>query len=228
MDTTDVDPDADRTEVRFTSHQFKSLKPVAGPSGSALRVPSDLSCWPPTALFEAVYASAVVHHFGFTAVTDIPEKWVDVFYPGGLVQAAYADRKSRHDQADKGNSDGQQATQQRRYERRYRKRNKHNAVDSHDAFMRYRFKAMGPEKTRTYLKECEEMLAARERKGLEEKVNLWRASLAPLNDTTVGLDDSCFICVEITCVLYSINGVVASRPRQTETTRRSSHDTTQA
>jgi hypothetical protein len=119
---------------------------------------------------EAVYASAVVHHFGFTPVTDIPEKRVDVFYPGGLIQAAHADRKFQH-------SNGQQVTRQRCYERRHRKRSKDD-VDPYDVLMNYRFKAMGPEQVRTYMNQCEEMVAARERKGLEEKVNLWRASLA--------------------------------------------------
>lgn len=141
MDTTDVDPDADNTQVRFTSHHFH---PVLGAGRRTLwfgTPPLLLTCpFGHHQLFEAVYASAVVHHFGFTAVTDIPEKWVDVFYSGGLIQAAYADRKSRHDQAGKVNSDGQQATQQRCFdlERHYRKHNnfnKHDTIDSHDAFM---------------------------------------------------------------------------------------------
>jgi hypothetical protein len=49
--------------------------------------------------------------------------------------------------------------------------------------MMYRFQAMEPEKVRDYLKGCEEAAAAaREHKGLEEKVNPWRESLAPLTD----------------------------------------------
>jgi hypothetical protein len=53
MDTTDVDPNADRAQVRFTSHVFRQdLKRVAGPSGLAVRVPSDMSICPPAALFE--------------------------------------------------------------------------------------------------------------------------------------------------------------------------------
>jgi hypothetical protein len=36
------------------------------------------------------------------------------------------------------------------------------------------------ESGRAYLKGCEEMAAAEERKVLEEKVDLWRQSLAPL------------------------------------------------
>jgi len=151
------------------------LEPVAGPSGSALRVSSDMSIWPPTALFEAVYASAVVYHFGF-AVTDIPEKWGDVFYPGGPTQPAHTSDKRQRDQADanKENSNGQQAARQRRYGRR----SIHDTTDPHDVFMRHRFKAMESENIRAYLEGCEEVVAARERKVLEGKVNSWRESLA--------------------------------------------------
>ena len=46
----------------------------------------------------------------------------------------------------------------------------------------YRCLAMEPEKVRAYLKGSEEIVAARERKGLEEKVNSWREFLAPLTD----------------------------------------------
>ena len=176
MDTTDVDPNADRAQVRFTSHLFdQSLESIAGPSGSAARLPSDMSIWPPPALFDAVYASAVVHHFG-VALTEILEKWGDVFYPtsGGPTEAAHADYKCRRDQADvdKENRSLQKAA--RRYERRGRR------IDPHDVVMMYRFKAMEPEKVRAYLKGCEEVAAAIERKELEEKVNSWRESSATL------------------------------------------------
>jgi len=39
----------------------------------AVCIPSDISIWPPTVLFDAVCASAVPNHFGF-AVMDISEK----------------------------------------------------------------------------------------------------------------------------------------------------------
>jgi hypothetical protein len=60
VDTTDVDFDL-------------AFEPCTGPSGSVVRAPSDMSIWPPTVPFDAVYASAVVHQFGF-ALTEILEK----------------------------------------------------------------------------------------------------------------------------------------------------------
>ena len=99
MDTTDIDSNADREQERFTSHLFdRSLERVLPPSGSAVRVPSDMSDWPPTELFDA----AVLHHFG-SQVTHISEKWGDVFYPGGPMKADDGRRQNQAD-ADKENS----------------------------------------------------------------------------------------------------------------------------
>jgi len=185
MDTTDVDANADKAHERFTSHLFdQSLERFAGPSGSAVRVPSDMSIWPPAALFDAVYASAVVKNFGFKP-TDILEKWGGLFYPGRPTEAAHADDKRRRDQADadKENSNRQR---QRRNKRRSGKGGIHDLIDPHDAVMIYRFLAMEPENVRAYLKGCEEVVAARERKTLEEKVNSWRESLAPVTDIAHG------------------------------------------
>src|SRR6266850_895477 len=60
----------------------------------------------------------------------------------------------------------------------------HDAIHPIDVAMMYRFMAMEPENVRAYLKECEEVAAARERKGLDEKVTSWRKSLAPLTNNT--------------------------------------------
>src|SRR6267142_5425279 len=86
MDTTDVDPNADRAQERFTSHVFIQSSEVfpglSGLSSTAVRVPSDMSIWPPTALFDAVYAGAVVYHFGIKE-PDFLKNWEGAFYPGG-------------------------------------------------------------------------------------------------------------------------------------------------
>jgi len=177
MDTTDVDSNADGAQERFTNHLFnRDLEPIARPSGSAVRVPSDMSVWPPAALFDAVYAGAVVHHFGCT-LTEILEKWGEMFYPGEPTKAAYRDEKRQLEQAeaDKENSSGQTKARRRRFERRSTR----DTINPHDAVMMYRFSAMEPEKAKAYLNGCEDMAAAGERKGLEEKVSSWRQSLAP-------------------------------------------------
>src|SRR5882672_6804612 len=100
MDTTDVDSNADGAQERFTNHLFnRDLEPIARPSGSAVRVPSDMSVWPPAALFDAVYAGAVVHHFGIKE-PDFLKNWEGAFYSGGgPMKAAQADDRQRNDQA---------------------------------------------------------------------------------------------------------------------------------
>jgi hypothetical protein len=176
MDTTDVDPNADRAQARFTSHHFdQSLELFAGPSGPAARLPSDMSIGPPPALFDAVYASAVVHHFG-GALTEILENWGDVFYytSGGPTKAAHADYRCRHDQADVNKESHSPQKAIRLSERRERR------IDPHDMVMMHRFMAREPETVRAYPKGCEDVAATRERKVLQEKVNSWRESLAPL------------------------------------------------
>jgi hypothetical protein len=179
MDTTDVDSNADRAQESLTSHLFdQDLKRAAGPSGTAVRVPSDMSTWPPTVFFDAVYASAVVHHFGF-GVTDILEKWGDMFYTP--MKTAHTNDKHRRDE--ENSSSGHKAARQRHYEGRDGRRSRHNAIHPHDVLMMYQFKAMEPEKVMAYIKGCREIEAQKERKELEEKVNSWRGSLAPLSAT---------------------------------------------
>ena len=177
MDTTDVDPNADRAQERFLIHVFdQPLELAAGPSGSAVYVPPDMSIWPTAALFDAVYASAVMHHFGFALVV-VLKKWEDVFYPGGPTKAVHVDDKRRRDQADADKENSSKTAQQKCYNRRDRRRGIHGAIDPYDVVMMCRFQAMEPDKVRSYLQGCEEMVAARERKGLEEKINSWRESL---------------------------------------------------
>jgi len=97
MDTTDVVPNADPAQETFTHHVFdRSLEGFAGRTGSALRVPSGMSAWPPPALFDAVYASAVMRHFGI-AMEDVLKRWEGVFGP---MKAAHANDKRQRDYAD--------------------------------------------------------------------------------------------------------------------------------
>jgi len=61
LDTLDVSPNAYNTQ-----ESLGFLFNV--PSGTEIRVPRDKSDWPPTVPFEAVYASAVMEHFGVCSV----------------------------------------------------------------------------------------------------------------------------------------------------------------
>lgn len=118
--------------------------------------------------------------------TDISEKWGAVFHYPDQTDARHTDNKRRRERADadKENSSGPKAARRRRYERRGIR----DAIDPHDAVTMYRFLAMEPENVRTYPEGCEEMAAAGERNGLEEKADSWRESLAPPGPTTSDAD----------------------------------------
>jgi hypothetical protein len=186
MDTTDVDSNADRAQERFTNHFF-ARSPFSGYSGLAARVPSNMTMWPPSVLFDAVYACAVAFHYG-SGLADVLKNWEDVFYPDEPAEAAHTDDNGRRDQvAAQEKSDRQKAERKERFHMRQERERARNAIHPHDLLMMYRFRAMEPEKVRAYLRGCKEMAAARERKGLEEKVNSWREGVVGTSNS-IGID----------------------------------------
>lgn len=99
MNTADIDPTTPPAETRCAAHLFQPNKQPSfgalGPlsSGSPLRIPNTPE-WPPTILFDVVYASAVIRHFGTqTLVDEIAASWEDSFDPGGIMVAARIDYK---------------------------------------------------------------------------------------------------------------------------------------
>lgn len=99
MDTADVDPAAIALprEKRYTTHLFLPGDTFllgglgAPPSGTPIQI-SDSPDWPPTILFDAVYASVVLQHFGTQTLKDVVSStWDKVFYPSGVVNRAHAD-----------------------------------------------------------------------------------------------------------------------------------------
>jgi hypothetical protein len=127
------------------------------------------------ALFDAIYASAVVHHFGIEK-RDALKRWEDVLYSGEPMKVAHTDIKSRRDPT---NPD---TARQERCGRRNGRRGVHDAIHPHDVLMMYQFQAMEPETVRAYMDASEEMAVAAERKALEEKVYSWRAITAGHNE----------------------------------------------
>ncbi|KAF5371991.1 hypothetical protein D9615_008140 [Tricholomella constricta] len=99
MDTADIDPTAPPEGRRYTTHLFKPDTPfyLGGrnkpPSGSPLRI-SDTPQWPPAILFDAVYAGAVLQHFGTeTLKEEVAATWKDTFYSSSVMTATEADYK---------------------------------------------------------------------------------------------------------------------------------------
>ena len=104
MDTSDIDPTAPPAETRYTAHLFQpdertALENMALPLGSPLHISEDPTLWPPAILFDAVYATAVLVHFGAQAMKDeVTKTWKNSFYPGGIITAAHADYKVNTDE----------------------------------------------------------------------------------------------------------------------------------
>ncbi|TFK23859.1 hypothetical protein FA15DRAFT_670067 [Coprinopsis marcescibilis] len=103
MTTSDVDPTAPPTERKCTAHAFNLGDPfVLGgfgtPSGTSIRI-SDTPEWPPAIIFDAVYASTVLHHFGNQTLRDeVTATWRDAFDPGGVMAAEQAGGKEVTDE----------------------------------------------------------------------------------------------------------------------------------
>jgi hypothetical protein len=99
MNTADIDPTAPPAKRKCTAHRFRLNDPVsfgglgAPPSGSPLRLSDTPEC-PPPILFDAVYAGAVLHHFGTQILKDeVVATWKETFYPSGVMTTAHADYK---------------------------------------------------------------------------------------------------------------------------------------
>jgi len=181
MTTTDVSPNVGTGGGRLTNHLFDlSDQPTCGFSGQAIRVPLGVdreSQWPPSSLFDAIYASTIIHQFGVN-----PEDIFDVFYePDWASRAGQTDDQRRHDQDDATKKDLEKQTAQRnqRHENReqgYRGR-RDGCFDSFDVLAALPFTAMPVEKARVYFEGCREMAAAQEHEALDVKVNSWRDEL---------------------------------------------------
>jgi hypothetical protein len=102
MKTNDIDPTASPDEMRCTSHIFKAenafLLTVYKP-GFPLKLTDSLEN-PPAILFDAVYAGAILHHFGTQVLKDVVSTaWKNDYYQGkGVTSSAGAEQRKIDDQ----------------------------------------------------------------------------------------------------------------------------------
>jgi len=172
MTTADVDPTAPPTERRCTAHVFDLGNPfVLGDprlsSGSPIRI-SDTPEWPPAILFDAVYAGAVLHHFGTQKLEDaVAATWNDTFYPGGVMTAREADFKVIEDQ--------RTATEERRETQAKDRRARHEArrPDTFDMLMTLPYIMVPRNELQAALREAKEKAEATEQRRVQEKVDTW-------------------------------------------------------
>ncbi|PPQ85754.1 hypothetical protein CVT25_003071 [Psilocybe cyanescens] len=176
MVTSDIDPTASALEKRCTAHLFEPtlpnfLGPNAIPSGTALRV-SDTPDWPPAILFDAVYASTVLHHFGTQALKrQVTETWNTTFYPDGVTNQAHAKKKARDDLKD--------ATAEKVHQRavarqaRFETRAGRAVPDTFDMLLALPYILVPPDELQATLREAKEKAATAEQRRVKEKVDSW-------------------------------------------------------
>ncbi|KZP11462.1 hypothetical protein FIBSPDRAFT_871378, partial [Athelia psychrophila] len=153
MNTTDIDPTASPTAKRFTSHVFDSNIPPAFFKGS-FQI-SDTSESPPAILFDAVYASAVLHHFGApTLENDISAAWKDALCPTMNV-------KTKQDQ------------DQERDKRHEVRREARQRFDAFDVILALPYILTSREEVQAVLTEAKDNAEAAEQSCGREKVDAW-------------------------------------------------------
>ncbi|TFY63086.1 hypothetical protein EVG20_g6467 [Dentipellis fragilis] len=174
MDTSDVDvqPGTHGHGQRYTAHFF-DLPFVAASNlpGRAIRTPDEMSEWPPTMLFDAVYASAVLHHFGVVPPRTL-DPWNDIFYSGERTTTEQVDEQRRREQEAKEDEQTEQSRLERN-ERYMQRRTGGSAVDGIDPLM-LPYMLIPRDRMAKYAEERQEALAEEEREVLEAKVSSWR------------------------------------------------------
>ena len=161
MTTADVNPTALPTDKACTAHLFlldHADRILLGretlPLGSPLRI-SNTPEWPPTILFDAVYAGAVLHHFGTQTLKDeVTVTWKDIY-------RVIVDEKSA----------AAKKVQKQEREARYQA---HAVPDAFDMLMTLPYIRVPREELQAVLREAEEQAEATEQRRVQEKVDTWR------------------------------------------------------
>ncbi|KAH9026965.1 hypothetical protein EDB84DRAFT_1589110 [Lactarius hengduanensis] len=154
MDTTDVDHGAPPDQKRYTAH-FIHVDEEPHPSDFVSGIPVRIAASrqsPPDILFDAVYASFILHHFGTKIVKDrIIQEWTDSLYPV---------------------TDGHAATSERipaQHERRVNRRR----PDTMDILMALPYILVPPDMLRAEIRAAKEEAEAAEQRCVQERVEGW-------------------------------------------------------
>ncbi|KAF8889519.1 hypothetical protein CPB84DRAFT_1837553 [Gymnopilus junonius] len=183
MDTSDVDPTAPPEEKRCTAQLFEPSDPLslffggAPPSGIPIRL-SDTPDWPPASLFDAVYATAVLRHFGAQELKiKVTTTWNDTFCPDGVMNQAHAEKKARNDSETANLDKAQQQSLAR--QARLKARAGRAVPDTLDMLMVLPYILVPPNELQATLRKAEEKALAAEQRRVQEKVNSWSRHVIP-------------------------------------------------
>lgn len=163
MTAADVDPTSLGTEKRCVAHVFEPqrdfLPGTSIPLGSSVQI-LDTPLWPPAILLDAVYAGALLHHFGTQKLKDtVTSTWGEIFNPGGImttdereemIRLQALNRTSHHKAAEAS-----------------------SGPDTLDMLMALPYIMVPRDTLQDMLKGNEEKAKAIEQRRVDEKVNLW-------------------------------------------------------
>lgn len=166
MNTDDVDPAALPGEKRYTANLFEPSRPtylgLNTPSGTPLRI-SHTDDWPPSILFDAVYAGVVLRYFGTQTLKDVlTATWMDT---GGIVDQALGG----HEAVANRRSLAAQRKQIRAQERDDAPR----GPDIFDMLRSLPYVLAPPEQLRTIFRQAEEEAEAEEKRRVQDQVDAW-------------------------------------------------------
>lgn len=172
MDTTDIDHNAPPEQRRCTAHIIKldTRLPVEFVSGSPLRISASPQFRPPPdILFDAVYASFILHHFGTKRMKDgITKEWKDSLYSGSneVMTTAHTDNKAITDE----HATTSERTQAQAWDER---RAKHHGPDTMDMVMALPYLLVPPNELQAEMRAAKEKAEAAEQRHVQERVEGW-------------------------------------------------------
>ena len=138
---------------------------------------------PPAIIFDAVYAGAIVHHFGSQIMKDVVSSaWKNDFHKGGVTSSAGAERKKIDDKraalADKTEPEVEVKQHARRYKRTEGRKSHHldttpSGPDSLDMVMMLPYAFLPANERQAFFMRAREKAEAVEKEHLEETVGQW-------------------------------------------------------
>ncbi|KAF9498838.1 hypothetical protein BDN71DRAFT_1442797 [Pleurotus eryngii] len=173
--------DKGQSDLQCVAHAFiDDPYSLGGPHvrlGTSVRICDDLTQWPPQILFDLVYASAVLVHFGTPRLREqfSANGFKDQLYPQGVsnsTQAEYMASIEKRAQDDANTKSHNLGRGERGAKREHR-----DELDAYDMIMFLPYINVGAEKMMHTFKEAEERAEAAERAASVKKVEQWRGHL---------------------------------------------------
>ncbi|KAH9173584.1 hypothetical protein EDB89DRAFT_1958641 [Lactarius sanguifluus] len=173
MDTTDVDPTAPPAQKQCISHLSDPAPPGTITSGSTFQI-SDIHRFPPAIIFDAVYAGAVLHHFGTQTLKDVvTANWEDTY--SGAMTVAPTDPRAASDEHDAAVESLRSRMQAQALDEAHDET--HCEPDILDMLAFVPYCMVPPDELRAAMRELRERAEAEERRRVEEKVEEWVGQL---------------------------------------------------